>query len=168
MSYGALQVISFKNSRLFKRGVWLSAAALIAFVVLPASLDGSLLGNPTPHVFTVIVLVACGVVFFWKTQIHRVADEVLDCGEHLKVRRGRVEEDILFSTIAAVEMSTHVGMHRITVRLRELGRFGAKIEFLPQASLWSNPGAVRRLASGLAERADQARAAGGRIGELQA
>jgi hypothetical protein len=156
MNYGAMQVISFKNTRLFKRGMWLSAAALIAFVVLPAVLDGTLPGNPMPQVFAVGVLVVCWAIFFRKTQIHRVADEVLDCGDHLKVRRGRVEEDILFSKIAAVEMSTQVGLHRITIRLRELSRFGAKIEFLPQASLWSNPNGVRRVASGLAERASQA------------
>ena len=156
MNYGAMQVISFKNTGLFKRGMWLSAAALIAFVILPAALDGSLLGNPVPHVFAVGVLALCWSVFFWRTQIHCVADEVVDCGDHLKVRRGRAEEDIAFSKISAVETSTQVGLHRITVRLRELSRFGSKIEFLPQASLWSNPGGVRRVASGLAERARQA------------
>jgi hypothetical protein len=159
MSYGAVQNIAFKNTRLFKRGMWLSAAALIAFVVLPAVLDGTLAGNPMPRVFAVGVLVVCWVIFFWKTQIHRVADEVLDCGDHLQVRRGRVEEDIPFSKIVGAEMSTNVGIHRITVRLRELSRFGAKIEFLPQASLWSNPGRVRRVADGLAERAGQAKGA---------
>ena len=86
-----------------------------------------------------------------------MADEVLDCGDHLRVRRGRVDEDIPFSKISAVEMSTQVGIHRLTVRLRELGRFGGRIEFLPQASLWSNPAGVRRVASGLAERANQAK-----------
>jgi hypothetical protein len=154
MKYGAGQIISFKNTRLFKRGMWLSAAALIAFVVLPAALDGTLLGNPIPHVFAVGVLIVCWVGFFWKTQVHRVADEVADCGDHLKVRRGRVEEDIPFSKISVVEMSTHVRIHRITLRLRELSRFGGRIEFLPQASLWSNPEGVRRVATGLAERAN--------------
>ena len=157
MGYGAMQVISFKNSALFKRGMWLSAAGLIAFVVIPSALDGSLMGNPIPHVFAVGVLTICWVVFFWKTQIHRLADEVVDCVDHLKVRRGRVEDDIPFSKISLVEMSTHVGLHRITVRLRELTRFGSRIEFLPQASLWSNPAGVRRVASDLAERASQAR-----------
>ena len=33
----AMQVISFKNTALFKRGIWLSAAALIAFVAGPAA-----------------------------------------------------------------------------------------------------------------------------------
>lgn len=161
MKYGAMQVISFKNSRLFKRGLWLSAAALIAFVVLPAAFDGGLIADPAPHAFAVGVLAACWAVFFWKTQVYRVADEVLDCGDHLKVRRGRVEEDIALSTLATVKASTQVGIPRITVQLRELCRFGARIDFLPQASLWTSPSGLARVAAGLEERAHQARIGGG-------
>jgi hypothetical protein len=157
MRDGAMQVISFKNSRLFKRGLWLSAAALIAFVVFPAALDGSLAANPIPHVFAVGVLIVCWAIFFWRTQVHRVAEEVVDCGDHLKVRRGRLEEDIAFSKISTAAVSTQVGIPRITIHLRELFRFGRTIEFLPQASLWSNPAGVQRVADGLAERASQAR-----------
>jgi hypothetical protein len=47
-------------------------------------------------------------------------------------------------------------MHRITLRLRESTKFGRQIEFLPQASLWSNPSGVQRVAMSLAERAHQA------------
>lgn len=148
-----MQVISFKNSRLFKRGMWLTAAALIAFVIFPAALDGSLIGNPIPHVFAVGVLVGCWAIFFWKTQMHRVADEVVDCGDHLRVLRGRIEEDIALTKISTADASTHVGIPRITVQLRELSRFGGRIEFLPQASLWSSLPAVQRVARGLAERA---------------
>ena len=43
------QVLSFKNTALFKRGVWLSAAALLAFVVAPAALTGELWRNPVPN-----------------------------------------------------------------------------------------------------------------------
>jgi hypothetical protein len=156
-----MQVISFKNSRLFKRGLWLSAAALIAFVLLPAAVNGNLAGNPLPHVFAIGVLAGCWAIFFWKTQVPRVADEVLDCGDHLQVRRGRIAEDIAFSKISTVTESTAVGIPRITIHLRELCRFGARIEFLPQASLWSSPAGVRRVAGDLAERANQARAAPG-------
>jgi hypothetical protein len=160
MRYGAMQVISFKSSRLFKRGMWLTAAALTAFVIFPAALDGSLLGNPIPHVFAVGVLVGCWAIFFWKTQVHRVADEVVDCGDRLRVVRGRIEEDIAFSKISAVDVSTHVGIPRVTVHLRELCRFGRRIEFLPQASLWSNPAGVLRVVSDLTERASQAKGEG--------
>ena len=153
-----MQVISFKNTVLFKRGIWLSAAALIAFVVTPSALDGSLRQNPAPGLFAAVVLGALFAYFLWKTQFHWLADEVLDYEDRLEVRRGRVEASILFSNIAAADVSTGGGIHRITVRLREPTKLGRKIEFLPQASLWSSVSGVKRLASGLTDRANQARA----------
>ena len=101
-----MQVISFKNTVLFKRGIWLSAAALIAFVFAPSALDGSLRQNPTSGLFAAAVLGAFFVYLLWKTQFHRLADEVLDCEDHLKVRRGRVEVTIPFSKVAAADVST--------------------------------------------------------------
>ena len=150
-----MRVISFKNTTLLKRGVWLTAAALIAFAVTPSMLDGSLLQNPASSLFTVGILCAFFVYFLWKTQIHRLADEVVDCDDHLKVRRGRTEEAIPFSNVATAEVSTSSGMHRISVRLRQPTKMGAQIEFLPQASLWSNLSGVKRVAAGLTDRANQ-------------
>jgi hypothetical protein len=152
----AMQVISFRNSALFRRGIWLSAAALLAFVAAPAALDGRLWRNPTPSLAVIAMLCAVLSFFFWRTQIHRLADEVVDCHDSLKVRRGRTEETVPFSSISSVQVSSEGGLRRITVKLRELGKFGSKIEFLPQASLWSNPAAIERVAAALTERAIQA------------
>jgi hypothetical protein len=155
-----MQVISFKNTVLLKRGIWLTAAALIAFVVTPPALDGSLRQNPASSLFAAGILCAFFVYFLWKTQFHRLADEVMDCADHLKVRRGRTEETIRFSNIATADVSTSAGIHRITVRLRQPTKLGGQIEFLPQASLWSNLAGVKRVAAGLTDRANQAK--GGR------
>ena len=87
--------------------------------------------------------------------MHRLADEVLDCRYSLKVRRGRVEDTIPFSKVAAVEVSSSGGFHRITLRLRERSKFGNRVEFLPQASLWSSLPAIRALAQDLSERAER-------------
>jgi len=149
----AVRTISFKNTALFKRGIWLSAAALVVFVTAPAALNGSLFRNPLPSAIVGGILCAALVYFFWTTQIHRLADEVLDCQDCLKVRRGRIEDTIPLARIAAVDVSSSGGFHRITVRLRERSKLGARIEFLPQASLWSNLPAIRSVAAGLAERA---------------
>jgi hypothetical protein len=81
----------------------------------------------------------------------------MDCDDHLKVRRGRTEEIIRFSNVATADVSTSGGIHRITVRLRQPTKLGGQIEFLPQASLWSNLAGVKRVAAGLTERANQAR-----------
>jgi hypothetical protein len=155
-----MQVISFKNTALFKRGIWLSAAALVACVTAPFMLDGSLWRNPLPNLFGVGALCVFLGYFLWKAQIHRLADEVVDCEDNLKVRRGTLEAVVPFSNIATADVSTSSGIHRITVRLREPTKLGSKIEFLPQASLWSNLPGVQRVAAGLAERAIQAKAAG--------
>lgn len=84
--------------------------------------------------------------------MHRLADEVLDCGDHLKVRRGRLEETIPLSQVCAAEVSSSCGFHRITILLTA-SRFGRRIEFLPQASLWSNIGAIKQVALDLTQRA---------------
>jgi hypothetical protein len=157
------QVLSFKSTALFKRGVWLSAAALLAFVIAPAALSGELRSNPLPSVIAVSLALAAVVYFFWTTQAHRLADEVLDGEDSLKVRRGRIEETIPLSSVSAVDVTSRGGFHRITIRLRRRTKLGRQIEFLPQASRWSNPVAIKALVLDLAERARQARA----ISDLQ-
>jgi hypothetical protein len=154
---GAMQVISFRNTLLFKRGIWLSAAALIAFVMTPSALNGGLWRNPVPNWGAVCILAGFLVYFLRKTPIHRLADEVMDCEVHLKVRRGKSEEIIPFSNISVASVSSSSGLHRITVRLSEPTKLGAQIEFLPQASLWSNLSGVERVAASLTDRAKQAR-----------
>lgn len=148
-----MQAISFKKTTLFRRGIWLSAAALIAFIAAPAALDGQLWRNPMPSAIAIGLLCAALVYFFWKTQIHRLADEVWDCKDSLKVRRGRVEEIILLSNVSGAEVISRGGFHRITVRLRERSKLGRQIEFLPQASLWSSLPAIKSVALNLTERA---------------
>jgi hypothetical protein len=118
-SVGIMRVISFKNTVLFKRGIWLTAAALIAFAVTPSALDGSLRQNPGSSLFAAGILCAFFVYFLRKTHIHRLADEVMDCDDHLKIRRGRTEEIVRFSNIATADVSTSGGIHRITVHLRQ-------------------------------------------------
>jgi hypothetical protein len=151
-----MRVISFKNTVLFKRGIWLTAGALIAIAVTPSVLDGSLWHNPASSLFAVGILCAFFVYFLRKTQIHRIADEVTDCEDHLKVRRGRTAETIRFSNISTADVSTSGGMHRIRIHFRQPTKLGAQIEFLPQASLWSNLSGVNRVAAGLTDRAKQA------------
>ena len=155
-----MPVISFRNTRLFKRGVFLSAAALIAFVVAPGALNGNLWQNPIPNWGAACILIGFLGYFLRKTPIHRLADEVADCDDHLNVRRGSTEEMIPLANISVAEVASSGGLHRITLRLSRPTKFGGQIEFLPQASLWSNLSAIKRVAADLTDRANQAR--GGR------
>ena len=149
-----MRVISFKSTALFKRGIWLSAIALILFVAAPSILNGELRSNPLPSAIAVGILCAALIWFFWNTQMHRLADEVLDCGDRLKVRRGRIEETIPLAQILVAEIVSGAGFHRITLRLKQRSKsFGSRVEFLPQAALWSNLAALKGLAQELSERA---------------
>jgi len=148
-----MQAISFKNTRLFKRGIWLSAAALIAFVAAPSAVSGELWRNPVPSAIAIGLLCTALVYLFWRTQMHRLADEVLDCQDSLKVRRGRLEETIPLSNVSGAEVLSGGGFHRITVRLHKRSKLGRQIDFLPQASLWSNLSAIKGVALNLTERA---------------
>jgi hypothetical protein len=85
---------------------------------------------------------------------------VVDCEDHLKVRRGKTEEIIPFTNVSEVKVASSSGLHRITVRLNQPTKLGGQIEFLPQASLWSNLSGVKRVAASLTDRANQTR--GGR------
>jgi hypothetical protein len=155
--HGIIQAISFKNTRLLKRGIWLSAAVLIVSVLAPSLSNGSLGQNPLPSLFALSILSGFFAAFLWKTQIHRLVDEVTDCEDHLRVRRGPTEDVIPFSRVIHAEVVTSSGLHRISVRVHDPAQRTDRIDFLPQASLWSNPLGVQRVAQSLTDRANLAR-----------
>ena len=148
-----VKVISFKDTILYKRGIWLSAAALVAAVAAPSVVDGSILSQPIVHIVPLCILIGFWIYFLQRGRFFGIADEVADCGGHLRVRRARSEVVIPFSAIASAEVATVFRMHRITIRLRERTKIGSRIDFWPQASLWSNSFGVQQLVLGLDERA---------------
>lgn len=154
-----MRVISFKDTILYKRGIWLSAAALVAAVAAPAVIDGSIFSQPIVHIAPLCILIGFWVYFLQKARFFSIADEVVDCGDHLKVRRARTEVVIPFSAVASAEVATDFRIHRITVHLREQTKIGNRIDFWPQASLWSSLFGVQQLALSLTERAKVAGAA---------
>ena len=148
-----MQALSFKKTALFKRGVWLSAAAVIACVAVPLTQNGSLWANPLPNLLGLGILALFFVYVLLKARFHRLADEVIDCEDSLRVRQGRTELVVSFSNIVKADAATSGGIPRITITLREPTTLGGQIEFLPQASLWSSPSGVKRVAMNLTERA---------------
>jgi hypothetical protein len=151
-----MRLISFKQTTLFRRGIWLSAVAFMVFVIIPALSDGSLWGNPVPTMIALCVLGAFFGYCLWKLPIHRLADWVTDCGDHLVVRKRWKQEIISLSNVAGAEVYSGLGIHRIRIRLRKPSSLGQQIEFLPQASLWSSISGVQQVASDLADRGDRA------------
>jgi len=156
-----MQVISFKDTTLYKRGFWLSAAALVVAVAAPSFVDKSIFNQPIVHITPICILIGFWVYFLQRGRFFSIADEVVDCGDHLKVRRARMDVEIRFSNILTAEVSTAYRMHRITIHLRERTNMGKRVDFWPQASLWGNLFAVQQIAMNLADRAK--RAGGGNV-----
>lgn len=152
-----MRVISFQSTVLFKRGIWLSAAALVAVVMTPPVLNGSLWRDPVPNWGAAGLVGGILAYLLHRTPIHRLADEVVDCDDHLKIRRGKTEVIIPFANVSMANVASGGGLHRITVQLNQPTTLGRQIEFLPQASLWSDLSGVKRVAAGLTDRANQAR-----------
>ncbi|MEH6420237.1 hypothetical protein [Pseudomonas sp. CGJS7] len=86
---------------------------------------------PEQPIFWALVAVAAGYLFQVVASLH-LADEVIDCGDRLKVRRGKVEETIALADIKSVSISYLVRTPYATLRLREPSRFGSRIVFLPK------------------------------------
>lgn len=104
------------------------------------------------------VLMAVVGVFFFKALVWDLADAVYDQGTHLLVRRGGVEDRILFENIMNVSSTPFMNPPRITMRLVKPSVFGTNVSFSPKSSplrfalLQSNP-----VAEKLIERAYAAR-----------
>lgn len=99
------------------------------------------------------------VVFFlvFRRLVFDLADEVIDEGDALRVRFGQEEERIPLSQIINVSYAGMTNPRRITLTLRDPGRFGREVAFSPQQSLrvsfaYNNP-----LVSELIDRVDAAR-----------
>jgi hypothetical protein len=151
-----MRIISFRDTALLKRGLWFGAAALLAAVAAPAALDGSLFAAPLVHVTPLVILALFLAWFLGRLQILALVDEVIDCGDHLQVRRGVLQDLVPLAAIASAEVLTAHRLHRVCLRLRTPTRFGSRIQFWPPASLWGNAAAVERFARDLSARAASA------------
>jgi hypothetical protein len=149
-----VKIISFRETVLFKRGVVVSVLALIACTATPAFIGAAAAFLPSLAA-TGAMAVVC-TYFLYRTRTLALVDEVMDCEDHLKVRRGRREIAVSMTGILRAQISSASGIHRVTVRLRAPGELGSTLEFLPQASLWSNRPALDAMAGDLTARARQA------------
>jgi hypothetical protein len=95
--------------------------------------------------------------FLFRKLVWDLADEVLDGGDFLVVRRRGYEEQVPLSNIMNVNASTMTNPPRISLRLVQAGRFGSEIVFSPKRSFTLNPFAKSEVAEDLIVRVDKAR-----------
>jgi hypothetical protein len=85
------------------------------------------------HAFALCVL-ASFMVYFFRRDIWDLADEVLDGGDFLLVRRGNKHDRILLANVLGVDVTHQLNSTRIVLRLRTPGIFGDKLGFLPKVT----------------------------------
>ena len=132
--------------------LWSSVTVMGALIAFG---EGALESRPA-LVFGPVVMGVCGLLLWWLLASD-LADEVLDCGDHLLVRRGGIQDRVFFSDIADVETSSSVSPSRIILCLVMPTKVGTRVAFTPAAANSLNPFVKNRLAEELAHRAREAR-----------
>ncbi len=83
-----------------------------------------------------VVPCVMGVIgyFHGKSVQRNLVDEVYDCGDSLRIRKGREEDTIPLSNIMNVNFNTPPA--RITLTLAVPGKFGSEIAFVPPPKIY--------------------------------
>lgn len=115
-------------------------------------------GRVNPVVVGMSVLMGVIAFFVARHFLWNLADEVTDGGDHLRVRRGSVEERIALSDVLNVSVTVQQQPPRVALRLARPGKLGEEITFLPAARFRWNPFARNEVAEDLIVRVDRARA----------
>jgi hypothetical protein len=85
------------------------------------------------HGFALCVL-GFFLVYFLKRDIWGLADQVLDGGDSLLVRRGRTQERVLLTNVASIGVTPQLNVTRIVLQLRTPCVFGEKLAFFPKVT----------------------------------
>jgi hypothetical protein len=150
--------ISSRNTFFLKRILPLLFLGVLALGVLLPLLSAHASGRPVPYPVLAMPVVM-GVIFFvvFKRLVFDLADEVIDEGEALRVRFGQDEERLPLANIMNVSYAGLSNPRRVTLTLRQPGRYGSEITFSPQLTLADSFARPPALVRDLIERVDAAR-----------
>ncbi len=129
-------------------------AGFAIWLLVLAGLDATSPAGVVPHLFRLGIVLA-GLAYLLITS-SSLMDEVIDCGGHLIVRNGRVEERISIASIINVNQGSVSQHSRITLRLDRPCRFGNEIAFIPTGRFTFNL-LENEIADELISRVDRAR-----------
>ncbi len=129
---------------------------LVVFLVVAYS---SARNGPAPPVIIYLIPVALFALgyFVVRRLVLDLADEVYDEGDALRVRFGGDEERIPLANIINVSYAGMTNPQRITLTLRNAGRFGRQVTFSPPRRLFGPLFGDNPLVNELIERVDAAR-----------
>jgi len=130
--------ISSRGTRFWKYGfplLWFGFLTCFFVVLLVAALTVKV--NPPAAPFLLFPFVMAGVGYFvFRYLAFSLADVVIDAGDALIVRKGRVEDRIPLSNIMNVSYQILTNPPRVTLSLRKEGALGSEVTFLAPATLW--------------------------------
>lgn len=135
---------------------WFGIIGLILTVGLTAAGRSARAAPPLVFVMPVILLAFGWVIM--RRLVLDLADEVYDEGDALRVRFGTAEDRIALENITNISYAGLTNPPRVTLTLRDPGRFGKEVTFSPIQRLFgpllrtTNP-----IVSDLIERVDAAR-----------
>lgn len=156
-----MTTISSGWTRYYKRilpAIWLGIIALWTAIMAGIGRSGEALvhDGALMIVLPIAMVVVAGLIA--RKVLWSCADEVVDAGDRLLVRRGSRRTEITFDEIESVRSSILMKPHRITLRLRSPGELGRDVTFIPEGDTKYQPFSRSRLEIELGRRAEDARA----------
>jgi len=151
--------VSSRQTFLLKRVfplLWFGVSAVVLVAALTLGRRGA---HPPPllfGLFPALILFGVGYVVV-RRLVSDLADEVYDEGDALRVRYGAEEERIPLENISNVSYTAFVNPPRVTLTLRQPGRFGREVTFSPLQNVWHSLSGRNPLVLELIERVDAAR-----------
>ncbi|UOF16665.1 hypothetical protein IEQ11_08515 [Lysobacter capsici] len=106
------------------------APAMSLLILAAASLQWSKSDGAWPWYFWVFFALAIIAAAAHGVKMGRLADEVVDHGDYLRVRRGSIEESIPIADIEKISSSHAFRPARVTLLLRRPGRLGDRVSFI--------------------------------------
>jgi len=150
--------ISSRNTFFQKRVLPPLLFAVLALgAALPFLLTRGSRNAPPWPVFVMPLVVGIIIFAVLRRLVFDLADEVWDEGDALRVRFGADEERIPLTEIINLSYAGLTNPPRITLMLRNAGRFGREVTFSPQQRFLSPLFRPNTLVNDLIERVDAAR-----------
>lgn len=121
---------------------------------------GALAGRARIELTLFLLLLASAAVIgllVFRRLVWDLADDVLDGGDHLLVRRGGVAERVSLANVLDVSVKPIANPLRVSLRLYRPGRLGDKVVFIPRSKFRFNPLARKPVAESLVARVEQLR-----------
>jgi hypothetical protein len=156
----ALRKISSKQTWWLKRVfpvVWFGFCGFLTCISALMAVD-MVAGDMKPDGWLILPIPAFMLVFghfYSRRMLYDLADEVVDTGDSLVVRRDGLEVRIPLADIVKVETGTLDESLRVVLTLRTDTRLGRKIAFMPARPFTLDPGAPSPIVAELRERIEQ-------------